>query len=110
MLPVDHAVTCTVVVGEVRFGVDRLPPGARRADLAQRTAAVLVRFTCLPIDPAVADHYAQIKVAMKQRVGRGIGENDLWIAATALSVGAVLVSRDADVQGITGLIVEDWSV
>ena len=46
---------------------------------------------------------------MRQQ-GRGVGENDLWIAATALSLGAVLVSRDADVRGIPGLTVEDWSV
>ena len=63
----------------------------------------------MPIGPAVGDHYARLKVAAR-RLGHGIGENDLWIAATAVSLGAVLVSRDGDVRGIPGLTVEDWSV
>ena len=103
------SVACAMVVGEVRFGVERLSTGARKADVARRTTVVLARLMCLSIDPAVADHSAQIKVAMR-RSGRGIGENDLWIAATALSIGALLVSRDADVQGVPGLTVEDWSI
>ncbi len=36
-------------------------------------------------------------------------ENDLWIAATALSLGATLVTRDSDYEGIEGLQIEDWS-
>lgn len=36
-------------------------------------------------------------------------ENDLWIAATALVLGAVLVTRDSDFRNITGLSVENWT-
>jgi predicted nucleic acid-binding protein len=36
--------------------------------------------------------------------------HDLWIAATALALGAVLISRDNDFQQIDGLTVEDWTV
>jgi predicted nucleic acid-binding protein len=32
-----------------------------------------------------------------------LDENDLWVAATALALGARLVSRDADFAGIEGL-------
>lgn len=34
-----------------------------------------------------------------------LDENDLWIAATAMSIGATLVSRDRDFRGIDGLSV-----
>jgi predicted nucleic acid-binding protein len=37
-----------------------------------------------------------------------LDENDLWIAATALSVGAVLVTMDSDFERVEGLTVEDW--
>ena len=36
-------------------------------------------------------------------------ENDLWIAATAMAIGATLVSRDADFARIDGLAYADWS-
>ncbi len=37
-------------------------------------------------------------------------ENDLWIAACAFSLGAVLVSRDNDFRNIPDLVIEDWTV
>jgi predicted nucleic acid-binding protein len=39
-----------------------------------------------------------------------LDENDLWIAATALALDAVLVTRDSDFQQIEGLSVNDWTV
>jgi predicted nucleic acid-binding protein len=38
-----------------------------------------------------------------------LDENDLWIAATARALGAVLVSRDADFARVDGLSTEDWT-
>jgi tRNA(fMet)-specific endonuclease VapC len=48
-----------------------------------------------------------VKVA-RERGGLVLDENDLWIAATALELGAVLVTRDSDFQRIDGLTVENW--
>jgi len=36
-------------------------------------------------------------------------ESDLWIAATARAVGAVLVTRDKDFRRLKQLAVEDWT-
>ena len=47
------------------------------------------------------DIYAGLKLA--QRRGLVLDENDLWVAATALALGAALVSRDSDFAGIDGL-------
>jgi predicted nucleic acid-binding protein len=44
-----------------------------------------------------------LKVARQQR-GLTLDENDLWVAATALALGATLVTRDGDFSGIPGLL------
>ena len=64
---------------------------------------------CEPVPEAAGDHYAMVKLA-RQRKGLALDENDLWIAATALTLGAVLISRDSDFQQIDELTVEDWTV
>ena len=42
--------------------------------------------------------------------GKSMAENDLWIAATAIDLGATLVTRDRDFQDIVGLTSLDWTV
>ena len=36
-------------------------------------------------------------------------ESDLWIAATAIAIGAIVVTRDQDFRPIGGLMIEDWT-
>jgi len=43
-----------------------------------------------------------------ERRGSRLDENDLWIAATSLSLGAILVTADSDFQRVHGLKLEDW--
>ena len=104
----DRAVICATVRGEVLFGLERMPAGRRKDDLTADMLELLSDFACEPITAAVADRYATTKRACQRR-GRPVDENDLWIAATALAIGAVLVSRDSDVHSIAGLTVEDWT-
>lgn len=105
----DRVVTCTIVLGEILHGIQRLPHGRRRQDLEEKAAKVLAVLPCEPVSEPVAAQYATVKLARQQK-GLGLDENDLWIAATALALGATLVSRDADVQQISGLRVEDWTL
>jgi predicted nucleic acid-binding protein len=42
--------------------------------------------------------------------GLVLDENDLWIAATAFALDAVLLTRDSDFQQIEGLSVSDWTL
>jgi predicted nucleic acid-binding protein len=39
----------------------------------------------------------------QQRLGLSLDENDLWIASTALAIGATLVSSDRDFQSVEAL-------
>lgn len=64
----------------------------------------LARFTLIEIDEAVAWQASRIS-RLLIRTGLHIGDNDVWIAATALAYGLPLVSRNArhfsQVPGLT---------
>jgi len=62
----------------------------------------LAAYRCEPVPEWAGDHYAAVKLAHQQR-GLRLDENDLWVAATALAIGATLVGRDSDFEGIDGL-------
>jgi predicted nucleic acid-binding protein len=98
----DRVVTCTIVRGEVLFGIARLPEGRRRAELEDTGHQFLTAFHCESVPESAGDYYATVKLA-RQRRGLALDENDLWVAATALALGATLVSRDADFAAIDGL-------
>ena len=105
----DRVVVCSITRGEVLFGVEVLPAGKRQNELRAKVNGVLNSMPCEPVAPAAADHYARVKRA-RQAKGLSMDENDLWIAATALALGAVLVTRDKDFHNVPGLTVEDWTV
>lgn len=46
-----------------------------------------------------------------EQQGTPLSENDLWIAATAMAFGAILVTADSDFRRIAefGLQLEDWT-
>ena len=98
----DRVVTCTIVRGEVLFGIARLPESRRRAELEETGHQFLAALRCEPVPERAGDFYAFVKLARQQR-GLTLDENDLWVAATALALGATLVSRDSDFAGIDGL-------
>jgi len=63
---------------------------------------------CLAVPEAAADQYTSIK-RETERKGTPLDENDLWIAATARTLGAVVVTTDSDFQRVSGLQIEDWA-
>lgn len=100
----DRIVTCTIVRGEILFGISRLPVGTRRAELERLGQRFLDMFHCEPVPAQAAEFYAAVKNA-RQRQGLSLDENDLWIAATAIAVGAALATLDRDFAGIDGLVI-----
>ena len=100
----DRVVTCTIVRGEILFGIARLPPGRRRTELEETGHQFLAAVRCEPIPERAGGFYATVKLA-RQRRGLTLDENDLWLAATALALGATLVGRDSDFGSIDGLMV-----
>lgn len=105
----DRVMICSIVRGEIRYGIERLPQGRRRQELETKATKLFAVLPCEPVPEKAGDHYAAIKLARQQK-GLTLDENDLWIAATARSLGAVLITRDSDFQQIDGLTVNDWTV
>jgi tRNA(fMet)-specific endonuclease VapC len=101
--------TSVVVRGEIRYGLERLPPGKKRIDLEARAQMILAALPCEPITALVSEIYGRTKASVEAS-GLNMGENDLWIAATALGLGAILVTRDHIFTQVPGLLVEDWTV
>ena len=86
-----------------------MPPGKKRSDLEARARAILAALPWEPIAAPVSETYGRTKAALDAS-GVNLGDNDLWIAATALTLGAVLVTRDHIFTRVPGLQVEDWTV
>ena len=104
----DRVLICTITRGEILYGLTRLAEGKRRKDLEAEATKLFNELECVPVPETAADHYANVKSAA-QKQGTPLDENDLWIAATALSLSAVLVTTDTDFQRVGALKREDWS-
>ena len=106
----DYVFICTIVRGEILFGIEQMPIGRRRQTVENQAINLFARMPCFAVPESAGDAYAKIKRAA-QRQGTPLGENDLWIAATALALDAVLVTSDSDFQRIVGLglQLEDWA-
>lgn len=103
----DRLVVCTIVAGELMYGVLRRPDGKRKRELEDRLRAVLDSLERVAVPDAAAEEYGRIK-AEARHSGVALGDNDMWIAACARVIGAVVVTADADFGRIPGLTVENW--
>jgi predicted nucleic acid-binding protein len=101
-----------ITVSEIRFGVDRLPNGARRRNLEHwLTWDLTLDFgdRILLIDEAVA-HVAGSLRAKALAARRPMGVMDAFIAATAQVHGLTLVTRNfRDFEAWGGPVHNPWS-
>ena len=107
----DNCFVSVLTLGEIRKGVERLAPSARRERFRQWLEVALPnRFgvNMLDVDLEVADRWGRLTVE-QARTPRPI--LDSLLAATALTHGLTLVTRDTDLVGIPGLeIFNPWTM
>jgi tRNA(fMet)-specific endonuclease VapC len=95
--------TSIVVSAELRYGLKK-NPGFRHREIVMMFLDLLKIW---PITPPVDERYADIRLALRQ--GQTIGPNDLWIAAHALALDAVLVTdNEREFSRVPGLKLENW--
>jgi toxin FitB len=101
----------TVVIGELRYGQARLPPGRRKDVLREAIDAIIDRFAGVLIsyDLLAADACGDI-LAVAEAAGRPMKLADAQIAACARVARAELATRNVDDFATTGLaLVNPWS-
>jgi len=97
------------VVAEVRYGLDRLPRSRRKAALELRATELLSALSRAPWTDEVSARFGAIKADLEHR-GVRIEDFDVAIAAHAVSLDAVLVTRNVrHLARVHDLRVEDWS-
>ncbi len=92
----DRVHLSVITLGELRDGVDRLPPGRRRSaldrwlrnDLPDRFAGRV-----LPVDTAIAERWGELR-AVGASAGRTVPVVDGFLGATASVHGLTVVTRD----------------
>ena len=101
---VANVATSVIVTAEIAFGLEQ--KGSER--LRRQMTEVLSSLDILPLDRPADDHYGVLRAAFKKQ-GRPIGPNDLFIAAHALALDAVLVSANIkEFSRVPGLKLENW--
>lgn len=92
---------CVTVLGELLGGFAAgQRESSNRSELTQFLNTPRVKV--VHSTPATADLYALVYAALRRK-GQPIPTNDLWIAASSLEHGAVLLTLDAHFQNIDGL-------
>ncbi len=97
----DELAISVITVGELRAGVLAAVDVETR-DRRLATLSEVLAVDPLPVDQAVADAWARLRVLLRHTQKR-MPVNDSWIAATAISLGVPVVTQDEDYVEAPGL-------
>lgn len=90
----DELAVSVITVGELRAGVLAAVDVETR-DRRLSTLAEVLGLEPLPVDRAVANAWARLRLALRD-AGQRMPVNDSWMAATAIAHGVPLVTQDED--------------
>ena len=95
----------SITLSELIYGAEKSPNVDKNLEAIEEFVSHL---DVLPYDAKASQHYGQIKAALEER-GEIIGENDIHIAAHAISQGLILVTNNLrEFKRVPNLAVENW--
>ena len=99
----DELAISVVTAGELRVGV-LAAADVRTRDRRLATLTVALALDPVPIDDAVAEAWARLRLLLRDS-GQRMPVNDSWIAATALALELPVVTQDDDYVDLDELAV-----
>ena len=99
--PAERYAVSVVTAAELLHGVHRAS-GKRAQARSAYVEALLATFSALPVDITVARAYANASAALAA-AGTPVDANDLWIGATAIAHGLMVLALDGDFDRIPGV-------
>ena len=106
LMRAEQVYLSAIVLGELFYGVER---SAHVEENRTRVETFASGVTALACDAQTARTYGEIKDRLRAK-GRPIPENDIWIAATAARVGALVLTADAHfekIRRVGSVIIDD---
>ncbi len=97
-----------MVLAELEFGAQKAVRTLGTSHFVEKVALLKEAFRVDPIGGGFAGAYARVRDTLESQ-GQKIGDRDTIIAAHALSLGAIVVSRNmGEFARVPGLVVENW--
>jgi tRNA(fMet)-specific endonuclease VapC len=97
-----------IVLAELEFGAQKAVRTLGTTHFAERLELLKQAFRVDPIGPGFPRAYAIVRDTLESH-GQKIGDRDTIIAAHALSLGAIVISRNmGEFTRVPGLKVENW--
>jgi len=104
----DELRLSAMVAAELAFGAEKIRAKLGDTKFARRVEALRKQLKVEPLGEQFPEHYAAIRVYLES-AGQKIGDRDTIIAAHALALGAVMVTRNTgEFSRVPGLKVENW--
>jgi tRNA(fMet)-specific endonuclease VapC len=104
-LGVGEIAMSTITYGELLYGANKSHfPDQTHQKLADLTMFIPV----LPLNSDVAEHYGDIRANL-EKIGKPIGNNDLWIASHARALQVILATNNTkEFTRVPNLRIENW--
>jgi tRNA(fMet)-specific endonuclease VapC len=106
-LHAGEAAISIITHGELLYGAVK---HVRRTTALEALSELLRFLPALPLPDGAAENYGKIRAELEAK-GEMIGNNDLWIAAHALTSALTLVTNnEKEFRRVRGLKIQNWAL